>query len=80
MLDPRAAIIADPPVRAHEWDLGRVIHRHQQCLAMAEHALENAGPDADRRTLAASRAFHRRRADVLAERFEKATTGYLAPV
>lgn len=79
MPDPRALIISDPPVRAAEWDLGRVIHRHRQCLEMAEHALESAASEPERRTLADVCAFHRRRADVLAERFEKATTGYLVP-
>lgn len=79
MPDPRAAIIADPPVWAHEWDLGRVIHRHRQCLEMAERALESAGPNTDHLTLADICDFHRRRVDVLGERFERATTRYLAP-
>jgi hypothetical protein len=60
--------------------LGRVAHRHRQCLALAERALELAASDTERRMLADICAFHRRRADVLAERFERATTGHHAPV
>lgn len=79
MPNPDVLSTADPHVGAAEWDVGRVVHRHRQCLELAEHALERAASDTERRTLVAICAFHRRRADLLAERFEKATTGYQAP-
>lgn len=79
MPNPHGLIIADLPVRSAEWALGRIVRRHRQCLALAERAFERAASDTERRTLADICAFHRRRVDVLAERFEKATTGYQAP-